>query len=91
MEEKWEKWDPGVRLIVFKSRYRTIIKPLSEFVERIDTHVSGKQAIMVLLPQFITRKWWHRLLHNQSASRIRWKLQADKDIVVATVPYHLKE
>ncbi|TXK74479.1 APC family permease [Paenibacillus sp. N3.4] len=91
MEEKWNKWDPGVRLVIFKSRYRTIVKPLAEFIERIDTHVSEKQSIMVILPQFIPKKWWHRLLHNQSASRIRSKLQADKDIVVATVPYHLHE
>ncbi|MDQ0917876.1 APC family permease [Paenibacillus sp. V4I5] len=91
MQEKWEKWDPGVRLVVFKSRYRTILKPLAEFIERIDTHVSEKQNIMVILPQFMPKKWWHRLLHNQSAARIRTKLQADKDIVVATVPYHLHE
>ncbi|NEW09277.1 amino acid permease [Paenibacillus sp. SYP-B3998] len=91
MEEKWKKWDPGVRLVVFKSRYRNIVKPLAEFIERIDTHVSETQSIMVILPQFMPKKWWHRLLHNQSASRIRAKLQSDKDIVVATVPYHLHE
>ncbi|NQX69442.1 amino acid permease [Paenibacillus alba] len=91
MQEKWDKWDPGVRLVVFKSRYRTILKPLAEFIERIDTHVSDKQSIMVILPQFMPKKWWHRLLHNQSAARIRSKLQSDKDIVVATVPYHLHE
>lgn len=91
MQEKWQIWDPGVRLVVFKSRYRTILKPLAEFIERIDTHVSEKQSIMVILPQFMPKKWWHRLLHNQSAARIRSKLQADKDIVVATVPYHLHQ
>ncbi|KRF07201.1 amino acid permease [Paenibacillus sp. Soil766] len=91
MQEKWQIWDPGVRLVVFKSRYRTILKPLAEFIDRIDTHVSEKQSIMVILPQFMPKKWWHRLLHNQSAARIRSKLQADKDIVVATVPYHLHQ
>lgn len=91
MQEKWQIWDPGVRLVVFKSRYRTIFKPLVEFIERIDTHVSEQQSIMVILPQFIPKKWWHRLLHNQSAARIRSKLQSDKDIVVATVPYHLHQ
>jgi amino acid transporter len=91
MEEKWEQWNPGVRLIVFKSRYRTFVKPLLEFIERIDSHVSEKQTIMILLPQFIVKKWWHRFLHNQSASRIRSKLQAERDILVATVPYHLHE
>src|SRR5665647_1538982 len=91
MEEKWEKWNPGVRLVVFKSRYRTLLKPLSEFIERIQTHVDGKQTVMVMLPQFVARKWWHRLLHNQSAKRIRSKLQAKRDIVVTIVPYHLHD
>jgi ribosomal protein S20 len=80
-----------VRLVVFKSRYRTLLKPLTEFIERIQTHVDGKQTVMVMLPQFVAKKWWHRLLHNQSAKRIRSKLQAEKDIVVTIVPYHLHD
>ncbi len=91
MEKKWEQWNPGVRLVVFRSRYRTIVKPLVDFIERIDTHVKEKQTIMVLLPQFVARKWWHRLLHNQSAYRIRSRLLKEKDVVVATVPFHLSE
>lgn len=88
-QEKWDKWNPGVRLVVFRSRYRTIVKPLVDFIERIDTHVQEKQTIMVLLPEFVPGKWWHRLLHNQSAYRIRSRLLREKDIVVATLPYHL--
>jgi amino acid transporter len=91
MEEKWAKWNPGVRLIVFKSRYRTLLKPLVEFIDRIDAHVEEKQSIMVILPQFIPRSWWHRFLHNQSAHRIRKKLQTKRDIVVAIAPYHLHD
>lgn len=91
MEKKWEQWNPGVRLVVFRSRYRTIVKPLVDFIERIDTHVKEKQTIMVLLPQFVAKKWWHRLLHNQSAYRIRSRLLKEKDVVVATVPFHLSE
>ena len=91
MQEKWARWNPEVRLVVFKSRYRTIVKPLVDFIERIDNQVHEKQTIMVLLPQFITHRWWHRLLHNQSASHIRKQLQSHNDIVVAVVPYHLHE
>jgi amino acid transporter len=91
MEEKWGKWNPGVRLVVFKSRYRTLLKPLTEFIERIDAHVEEKQSILVILPQFVPRKRWHRFLHNQSAHRIRKKLQANRDIVVAIAPYHLQQ
>ncbi|QYR24395.1 APC family permease [Paenibacillus sp. sptzw28] len=91
MEEKWEQWDPGVRLVVFVSRYRTISRPLLEFIDRIDNHYDKNHVITVLLPQFITHKWWHKLLHNQSALRIRSLLLARKDVVVATVPFHLQD
>lgn len=90
MIERWDKWHPGVRLVVFKSRYRTINKPLMDFIERIDSHRDEKQTIIVMLPQFIAAKWWHRLLHNQSAHRIHKLIQSRRDIVVATVPYHLR-
>jgi amino acid transporter len=91
MEEKWELWNPGVRLVIFKSRYRTVTKPLLEFIDRVDAKVGKSETVMVLLPQFVPKKWWHRLLHNQSAFRIRSMLLARKDIVVATVPYHLHQ
>ncbi|UOF90641.1 APC family permease [Fodinisporobacter ferrooxydans] len=90
MEEKWEQWNPGVRLVIFKSRYRTITKPLVEFIERVDSRVANRETVMVLLPQFVTRKWWQQFLHNQSAFRIRSLLLSRKDVVIATVPYHLQ-
>ena len=91
MEERWEKWNPGVRLVVVVSRYRTLIKPLIEFIRHIDHYYGKRKKITVLLPEFITHKWWQRLLHNQSAFRIRTVLLARKDVVVSTVPYHLKD
>lgn len=91
MEQKWEQWNPGVRLVTFVSRFRTVVEPLVEFIERVDHRVHDKDRVMVLLPQFIPRKWWHRLLHNQSAFRIRASLLSRKEVVVATVPYHLQE
>ncbi|MED1472182.1 APC family permease [Bacillus salipaludis] len=91
MEERWEQWNPGVRLVVVVSRYRTVIKPLIEFIGRVEHRYGKQKKITVLLPEFITRKWWHRLLHNQSAFRIRAILFARKDVVVATVPFRLND
>ncbi|TWD96403.1 amino acid/polyamine/organocation transporter (APC superfamily) [Neobacillus bataviensis] len=91
MEDKWAQWNPGVRLVVVVSRYRTVIKPLIEFIGRIEYHLGEKKRVTVLLPEFFTSKWWHRLLHNQSAFRIRATLFARKDVVVATVPFRLND
>ncbi|MEH7109269.1 APC family permease [Bacillus sp. JJ1764] len=91
MEERWEQWNPGVRLVVVVSRYRTLIKPLIEFIGRAERHYGKEKRITVLLPEFITHKFWHRLLHNQSAFRIRTLLLNRKDVVVSTVPFHLND
>ena len=88
MEEKWALWDPGVRLIVLRSRYRSVMRPLIRFINTVEWKTSETDHITILIPQFITKHWWQNLLHNQTSLLIRAYLFAQKDIVIATVPYH---
>lgn len=89
MEEKWEEWNPGIRLIVLKSGYRSIMRPLIRFIDTVEWKTAETDHITVLIPQFITKHWWQNLLHNQTSLLIRAYLFARKDIVIATVPFHL--
>ncbi|KAA9006588.1 APC family permease [Paenibacillus spiritus] len=89
MEQKWEEWNPGVRLIVLRSRYRSIIRPLLKFIDTVEWKTSATDHITILIPQFITKHWWQAALHNQTSILIRTYLMNQKDVVVATVPFHL--
>lgn len=89
LEKKWEEWDPGVRLIVLRSSYRSIIRPLVRFIETVEWKTQESDHITVLIPQFITKHWWQNFLHNQSSLLLRAYLFNQKDVVIATVPYHL--
>ncbi|WP_240414307.1 APC family permease [Paenibacillus periandrae] len=89
MEAKWEEWNPGVRLIVLRSRYRSIMKPLIRFIDTVEWKTADTDHITVLIPQFITKYWWQNILHNQTSLLIRAYLFQQKDIVIATVPFHL--
>ncbi|MGG1598157.1 APC family permease [Paenibacillus naphthalenovorans] len=89
MEKKWEEWNPGVRLITLRSSYRSIIRPLMRFIETVEWKTSETDHITILIPQFITRHWWHYFLHNQTGLLLRAYLFNHKDVVIATVPYHL--
>jgi amino acid transporter len=91
METKWEEWNPGVRLIVLKSGYRSILKPLIRFIDTVEWKTAETDHITVLIPQFITKHWWQNLLHNQSSLLIRAYLFSRKDIVITTVPFHLNK
>ncbi|MBL0385755.1 APC family permease [Tumebacillus sp. ITR2] len=90
MEEKWRQWNPGVRLVTLRSQYRSILRPLFRFVDSAEARVSENDFITLLVPEFVTRKWWHRILHNQTSLLIKaWALHS-KDIIVISVPYRLK-
>lgn len=91
MEKKWEEWNPGVRLIVLRSRYRSIIRPLMKFIETVEWRNSASDHITVLIPQFIPRRGWQNMLHNQTSLLIRAHLFRHKDVTVSTVPYHLQK
>ncbi|CAH2714518.1 Potassium transporter KimA [Neobacillus rhizosphaerae] len=91
-EEKWEKWQPDVRLVTLQSHYRSVLQPLSKFIDTVEHKASeNNYQVTVLIPQFITKKSWHNILHNQSSLLIRAYLIFKKKVIVATLPYHLKK
>lgn len=91
MENKWEEWDVGVRLVTLRSSYRSILRPLAKFIDTVEWKTAETDYITVMIPQFVTRSWWHNLLHNQSSLLIRAYLINRKDVSICTVPYHLKQ
>jgi hypothetical protein len=46
-------------------------------------------TLTVILPEIVIRHWWHGILHNQTAPRLRRALRPLPKIVVTTVPFHL--
>jgi len=91
-EEKWKKWRPDVRLVTLHSPYRSIIHPLSKFIDTVERKATESQyQVTVVIPQFIPKKSWQNLLHNQTSFMLRAYLLYRKDVIVTTVPYHLKK
>ena len=92
MEEKWKDFQPDVRLVTLYSYYRSIINPLTKFVDTVEHKASeSNYRVTVVIPQFIPKKGWHNILHNQSSLLIRSFLLFRKDVVITTVPFHLKK
>jgi amino acid transporter len=92
MEEKWKKWKPDFRLVTLYSQYRSIMKPLARFIDLAEEKAEdNNHTLTVLIPQFITKKRWHDILHNQSGLLLRLYLLYQKNVIVTTVPYRLKK
>lgn len=92
LEEKWQKFHPEVRLVTLFSPYRSIIHPLNKFIDTVERKSKeSNYQVTVIIPQFIPKKGWHNFLHNQSSLLIRTTLLYRKDVIITTVPYHLKK
>lgn len=90
LRQKWETFYPDIPLTIIYSPYRTILSPLLEYITRTEKE-ADRAPVTVLLPQFVVKKWWHTFLHNQTAIILRFVLIMKKDVVIATLPYHLRE
>lgn len=89
IKAKWDKQCMGVQLIILESPYRSVIEPLLEYIEEVRSEYKNG-IITVVLPEFVPKKWWHHLLHNQTALLIKGVLLFKKGVVATSVPMHLK-
>jgi amino acid transporter len=91
IEQKWETWGDGVRLVILDSQFRLLLEPLIEYVEMVDDALQPNESLTIVVPQFVPRHWWENLLHTQAAAMLRNALLHKPGIVIVNVPYQLDE
>ena len=86
----WERQVPGVPLVVVESPYRALVGPLTAYLDVLDAAWPpdrDKPITFVVLPEYVARSWWERLLYNQSTKRLRTVLLGRPRTVIVNVPY----
>lgn len=88
LKKVWDKWSQGIPLVVIPSPYRSVIGPLIEFIDKAHEQ-SHQEMISIVVPEFITKKWYHQFLHNQMTLVLKTALRLKPGKVVTTIRYHL--
>ena len=88
IRQQWQLWGQGVDLVVLASPYRSLMEPLLEYIEDVQKE-SPSGYVTVILPEFVPRRLWHHLLHNQHALLIKGALLFKPNVIVTSVPFHL--
>jgi len=88
IRERWREWGMGIPLTVLKSSYRSVVKPLLDYLDDF-REKNPNQVVTVVLPEFVASRWWHHLLHNQTAFLIKGALLFRPGVVVTSVAHHL--
>ena len=89
LEEKWGKYGMGIPLIVLSSPYRSLLGPLTEYIDHLQAQ-GENHVVTIVLPEFIPARWWQLGLHNQTAFLIKGAMLFRKNVIVTDVPYHLR-
>lgn len=90
LRERWERQLPDVPLVIVESPFRAVISPVIAYLDILDQNwPADKEApvTIVVLPEYVARHWWDRLLYNQTAKRLKAALIGRERTVIADVPY----
>jgi hypothetical protein len=95
VKDRWPTWGQRVPLVVLDSPYRSTVGPLLAYLDEKDGQEPERGLAVVVLPEFVPARWWHELLHNQTARAIKRALiyrrgKTGKNYVIIDVPYHLQ-
>ena len=88
LKREWKTWGGHVKLVVLQSPFRSMMEPLLEYIEQVESERSD-DYVTVILPEFVPARWWQHLLHNQRALLIKGALLFRPNTVVTSVPFHL--
>lgn len=81
-----------VRYVDVHTSYRSIVKPVVNFVSKVSKQSEKvNHSVTVIIPQFVPKKPWQNILHNQSSLRLRAALSTMDNISISTYYYHLSE
>jgi hypothetical protein len=89
LRTKWGGFVEGVELVVVASPYRSLVGPLVRYIDR-RLKLHPHKFVTVVLPEFVPARWWHHLLHNQTSLMLKGALLFKRNVIVISVPYHLK-
>ena len=94
LRAQFERQVPGVPLVVVESPYRALGGPLLAYLDVLDAAWppdKEEPITFVVIPEYVARHWWERILYNQAAKRVRTILLGRPHTVVIQVPYRREE
>jgi amino acid transporter len=90
LQRDWREWAPDVPLIILESPYRSVLQPILHYIDQMEKQQDGAY-MTIILPEFVPAKWWHHLLHNQTALLIKAALLFRRGKVAISIPFHLDQ
>ncbi len=90
LQRQWAELESDIPLVILDSPYRSVVMPIVEYVNSAEEHYLPGIYMTVVLPTFVTARWWENILHNQTSLLVRSALLFKRGRVVTSVRYFLQ-
>ena len=87
--KRFSKLTRRMKLITIEYDYRDVLTPFVEYIQDVNEKEFPDQLTTVVIPAFVPTHKIGRILHNQTADRLRSMLRNHKDVVIIDVPTHI--
>jgi hypothetical protein len=86
--DDWFERQPGIDLDIVDAPFRDLTGPMLEEVRR---HTfTPNTLVSLVIPELIPRRATHHLLHRQTALFVKRLFLFEPNVVLTSVPYHLR-
>jgi hypothetical protein len=85
MQEEWSEAGIRIPLDIVEAPFRDLTRPTLEEVRRFTSRPGT--LVLVVLPEFVVSRWWHRILHNQNALFVKRLFLFEPNVVLSSVPF----
>ncbi len=89
MKRDWNAYVQDIPLIIMESPYRSLVGPLLRYIDAVQKE-RGDDVVTIVIPELVSRKLWHHLLHNQAGPLLKLALLNRRDVIVTNVRYFLE-
>jgi amino acid transporter len=94
LRAEWDERFDDVPLDIVESPYLALAGPMLAYLATLEESWPPNEpapVTFVIVPDFVPRHWWDRLLYNQSAKSLRQALIGRPHTVVVDMPYRRQE
>lgn len=81
---EWERWSPGVELVLLNDDHLRLVEPIVQYVREVP-----ERHVFVLIPELEPEHVWQRVLQNQRGAVLAHALRRDTDAIVCRLRFRL--
>ena len=89
LKKDWNAYGTDIPLVIMESPYRSLIGPLLRYLDAVQKERSD-DVVTIVLPELVSSKLWHAILHNQAGPLLKLALLNRRDVILTNVRYFLE-